>query len=68
MTLIDTLAGIGPIFGLGGCSYILFHFTTLPFWAVLLISVPVGGVIGIAGGIGLGMMIEFLFMRRKNKK
>ena len=68
MSLIDSLASVGPIAGLAASILLLHHFTILPFWAVLLISIPVGGIIGIAGGIGLGIALEFVILKLIRKK
>jgi hypothetical protein len=68
MTLIDMLAGIGPVAGLAVCSFVLVEFTALPFWAVLAISIPVGGIVGVLAGIALGMAMEFLLQRRKGHR
>ena len=67
MTLIDIVAGVGPLFGVFGMTYALLNLTDFPFWFVAVLSVPTGGILGVAFGIGVGMAVEFMLEKRKKR-
>lgn len=65
MSLIDATVAVSQTVALAVCAFLLVKFTSLPFWAVFLISIPLGGVIGTIAGIGLGIAIGSAFQKWK---
>jgi hypothetical protein len=63
MSLITICVVIGQWAAIAGCCVFLNQFTPLPFWAVFLISLPVGTLVGALAGTGLGVAIDFALQK-----
>ena len=60
MNRFDICIAAGPVVGFGASILLLFNYTDLPVWASLLISVPLGLVVGFIGGLIVGIIVEFV--------
>lgn len=67
MSLIDFSIMIGQWAGIAGSIFLILKFTALPFWAAVLIALPVGTVIGTSLGLGLGIALAYA-LQKKNPK
>lgn len=60
MNRFDICIAAGPVVGFGTCLLAISNHTDLPIWAGLLISVPLGVLVGFFGGLVVGVIVEFL--------
>jgi hypothetical protein len=67
-TLIDLLMGfVAPVFGGIAVGLVLIKLTPLPFWACLLIALPVGTIVGWAVMFGIFGLLGRIFDSGRKK-